>query len=156
VLTPEVRRSKVSRRSLPTRRPTIAWLRFARGVAYIMYSSAESANEPFGYKSDPSVPVFPDDRPIILFDGHCVLCSRLARFILRHDDRNGRARFKSDGTIRMFAHLGFPWSAVALARVIPRPIRDRLYDLIAKNRKWFGSQSVCFLPEPAHRDRFLG
>jgi predicted DCC family thiol-disulfide oxidoreductase YuxK len=156
-----------------------------------MYSSAEfEPNEPFGYRSDPSVPVFPDDRPIILFDGHCVLCSRLARFILRHDGRgvfrlaaaqsplgqalyrhlrldpvifetnvlleNGRARFKSDGTIRMFAHLGFPWSAAVLARVIPRSIRDRLYDLIAKNRlKWFGSQSVCFLPEPAHRDRFL-
>lgn len=41
--------------------------------------------EPYSYKSDPSIPAFPDDRPIIVFDGHCVLCSRWARFVLRHD-----------------------------------------------------------------------
>jgi len=68
----------------------------------------------------------------------------------------GQAYFKSDGTIRMFTHLGFPWSFARLARGLPRVLLDRLYDLIAKNRlKWFGSQSVCFLAEPAHRDRFL-
>jgi predicted DCC family thiol-disulfide oxidoreductase YuxK len=39
----------------------------------------------YGYRSDPGVPPFPDDRPIILFDGHCVMCSRFAQFILRHD-----------------------------------------------------------------------
>lgn len=37
------------------------------------------------YRGDPSVPPFPDDKPIIVFDGHCVLCSRWARFVLRHD-----------------------------------------------------------------------
>ncbi len=68
----------------------------------------------------------------------------------------GQAYFKSDGTIRMFAHLGFPWSIAIIARVAPRVLRDKLYDLIAKNRlKWFGSQSVCFLADPSHQDRFL-
>ena len=43
--------------------------------------------EPYSYRSDPAVPKFPDDRPIIMFDGHCVLCSRWARFVLRHDRR---------------------------------------------------------------------
>ena len=32
-----------------------------------------------------------DDQPIIVFDGHCVLCSANARFVLRHD-KTGRFR----------------------------------------------------------------
>ncbi|HEV2549125.1 MAG TPA: DCC1-like thiol-disulfide oxidoreductase family protein [Stellaceae bacterium] len=30
---------------------------------------------------------FPDDHPIIIFDGYCALCSGWARFVLRHDRR---------------------------------------------------------------------
>ena len=147
-------------------------------------------SRPYGYREDPSVPPFPDDRPIIIFDGHCVLCSRFARFVLRHDRRavfrlmaaqtpvgqalyrhlhldpvqfetnvlleSGQAWFKSAGTIRMFAHLGFPWSLFSVLRVVPRPWLDRLYNLIARNRlRWFGSQSICFLADPAHRERFI-
>ena len=41
--------------------------------------------EPYSYRQDPTVPPFPDDRPIIIFDGHCALCSSWARFVLRHD-----------------------------------------------------------------------
>jgi predicted DCC family thiol-disulfide oxidoreductase YuxK len=41
--------------------------------------------EPFSYRSDPAVPSFPDDHPIIIFDGHCALCSGYARFVLAHD-----------------------------------------------------------------------
>ncbi|HEY1224780.1 MAG TPA: DCC1-like thiol-disulfide oxidoreductase family protein [Brevundimonas sp.] len=47
--------------------------------------------EAYSYRDDPAVPSFPDDRPLILFDGDCVLCSGSARFILRHD-RAGRFR----------------------------------------------------------------
>ena len=43
--------------------------------------------EPFSYRSDPGVPKFPDDRPIIIFDGYCALCSGWAKFVLRHDAR---------------------------------------------------------------------
>ena len=39
--------------------------------------------EAYSYRSDPTVPAFPDDRPIIIFDGKCVFCSVFARFILR-------------------------------------------------------------------------
>ncbi|MGH6861326.1 MAG: thiol-disulfide oxidoreductase DCC family protein [Phyllobacterium sp.] len=42
---------------------------------------------PFSYRSDPAVPGFPDDRPILIFDGKCVLCSGFVRFILRADRR---------------------------------------------------------------------
>jgi predicted DCC family thiol-disulfide oxidoreductase YuxK len=146
--------------------------------------------EPYSYRSDPDVPAFPDDRPIILFDGHCALCSGWARFVLKHDRRGrfrlmpaqtplgralyrhygldpedyetnilveeGRGWFKSEGSIRMAEGLGAPWSGFAVFRVLPLPWRDRLYELVARNRlKWFGRREVCYLGEAAHADRFL-
>lgn len=41
----------------------------------------------YSYRDDPAVPKFPDDRPIIVFDGYCVLCSGWVSFVLRHDRR---------------------------------------------------------------------
>jgi predicted DCC family thiol-disulfide oxidoreductase YuxK len=42
-------------------------------------------------------------------------------------------------------------------RVVPRALRDRLYNVIARNRlNWFGSRETCFVPEPSDADRFLG
>jgi predicted DCC family thiol-disulfide oxidoreductase YuxK len=48
----------------------------------------------YSYRSDPSVPQFPDDRPVIVLDGHCVLCARSAQFVLDNDPK---------GLIRMTA-----------------------------------------------------
>lgn len=39
----------------------------------------------YSYRDDPSVPAFADDRPIIVFDGYCALCSGWANFVLKHD-----------------------------------------------------------------------
>jgi predicted DCC family thiol-disulfide oxidoreductase YuxK len=39
----------------------------------------------YSYRRDPDVPAFPDDKGLIVFDGVCVLCSRAAQFVLRHD-----------------------------------------------------------------------
>jgi predicted DCC family thiol-disulfide oxidoreductase YuxK len=149
------------------------------------------AREAFSYRTDPAVPSFPDDRPIIIFDGKCVLCCGFARFILRNDrDRrfrllaaqtpvgaalyrhfglapldyetnilleDGRTWLKSEGSIRICERLGFPWSLVSVARLLPRPVRDRLYEIVARNRlRWFGARETCYLPDPSEADRFLG
>ena len=45
----------------------------------------------YSYREDPEVPAFPDDRPVVIFDGDCVLCSNSARLLLRLD-RQGRFR----------------------------------------------------------------
>jgi predicted DCC family thiol-disulfide oxidoreductase YuxK len=47
--------------------------------------------EPYSYRADPNVPAFPDDKPVIVFDGHCAMCSAWARFVIRHDTQ-GRFR----------------------------------------------------------------
>jgi predicted DCC family thiol-disulfide oxidoreductase YuxK len=45
----------------------------------------EAMPQPYSYRHDPAVPRFPDDHPIIVFDGYCAMCSGWARFVLRHD-----------------------------------------------------------------------
>lgn len=41
-------------------------------------------------------------------------------------------------------------------RFIPRPIRDAVYDVVAKNRyRWFGKRDSCMMPTPKFKDRFL-
>lgn len=40
---------------------------------------------PYSYRDDPAVPTFPDDKPLIVFDGVCVLCSGFVRFVVARD-----------------------------------------------------------------------
>lgn len=44
------------------------------------------------YRNDPTVPPFDDSAPLIVFDGHCVLCSRGVEWMLARDP-NGNSRF---------------------------------------------------------------
>ena len=63
---------------------------------------------PYSYRSDPSVPPFPDDRALLVFDGVCVLCSGRRRFILKRD-RARRFRFataQSPLGQALFRHYG--------------------------------------------------
>jgi predicted DCC family thiol-disulfide oxidoreductase YuxK len=40
--------------------------------------------------------------------------------------------------------------------LVPRPLRDFVYDFIARRRhKWFGRRQSCMVPTPALRSRFL-
>jgi predicted DCC family thiol-disulfide oxidoreductase YuxK len=60
------------------------------------------------YRDDPDVPAFPDDKPLIVFDGVCVLCSASARFVLSHDEA-GRFRLtaaQSPLGQALYRHLG--------------------------------------------------
>ena len=47
---------------------------------------------PYSYRRDPAVPGFADDRPIIVFDGICAMCSAFVHFMLRRDS-SGIYRF---------------------------------------------------------------
>jgi predicted DCC family thiol-disulfide oxidoreductase YuxK len=54
---------------------------------------ADALKEPYSYRHDPDVPGFPDERPLFVFDGHCVLCSSGAAWLMKHG--RGRVRFAS-------------------------------------------------------------
>lgn len=53
--------------------------------------------------------------------------------------------------------LGGWWKFLsAIARVIPKPIRDSVYRIIARNRyRWFGKKDSCRIPTPQERARFI-
>ncbi len=63
---------------------------------------------------------------------------------------------KSSGALRMLKHLGGGWSLLYVFIIIPKFIRDGIYNWIAKNRyKWFGKKNECWLPRPEWKARFL-
>lgn len=69
---------------------------------------------------------------------------------------NGKAYTRSTGALRMLKHLGGGWKLFYGLIVIPRFIRDALYNLIARNRyKWFGKKETCRVPTPEERSLFL-
>ena len=70
-------------------------------------------------------------------------------------DRAG-THTRSDAAIRIARRLGLPWSAVALALLVPRPLRDAGYRWVARNRYgWFGRRESCLRPTPELAGLFL-
>lgn len=73
--------------------------------------------------------------------------------ILIEDDK---VYYKSTAALRISRHLQGAWKWLYGLIIIPSPIRNIVYDLIAKNRyKWFGQKESCMLPPPNIRKRFL-
>ncbi len=68
----------------------------------------------------------------------------------------GRVRTRSDAAIGIARGLGFPWSLACVVALLPRALRDVVYDWVARNRyRWFGRQNACAVPTPELRARFL-
>jgi predicted DCC family thiol-disulfide oxidoreductase YuxK len=69
----------------------------------------------------------------------------------------GRWYKESDAALRIANGLGGAWKAFGVFRLVPRPLRDAAYRLIARNRyRWFGKTETCWVPTPELRGRFLG
>ena len=70
--------------------------------------------------------------------------------------QDGRAYTRSEAALRVAKYLRWPWRALLIFRVIPRPLHDAVYDVIARNRyRWFGRKDVCMLPTPELKARFV-
>ncbi|OFX84338.1 MAG: hypothetical protein A2W99_01060 [Bacteroidetes bacterium GWF2_33_16] len=64
--------------------------------------------------------------------------------------------FKSDAVLKIAAKLGGTCSILPGLRIIPKPIRDFLYDLIAKYRyKLFGKKNKCVIPTDNLKHKFI-
>lgn len=106
----------------------------------------------------------------IFFDSTCNLCSRSIDFIRRNqrhtfgfvplhvsEFRNeesasliylekGKYYRRSDAVLRIARHLRWPFSWIYFLIVIPRFIRDWVYNIVARNRyKWFGRCETCHI-----------
>jgi predicted DCC family thiol-disulfide oxidoreductase YuxK len=63
---------------------------------------------------------------------------------------------RSDAILLAARDLGGIWQLGAGAAVLPKTIRDRVYDLIARNRyRMFGKYQTCPVPKPEVRAKFL-
>ena len=63
---------------------------------------------------------------------------------------------KSDAAIRIARGLCAPWSWLRLLAILPRGLRDWLYDRVARNRYGlFGRYEQCRIPSAGERGRFL-
>jgi predicted DCC family thiol-disulfide oxidoreductase YuxK len=76
--------------------------------------------------------------------------------VLNHGETNEKLLAKGDAFLFFAKVLGGIWSVARLGRVIPRPIRNWLYDFVAANRyRVFGKAESCMLPDAASRHKFL-
>lgn len=63
---------------------------------------------------------------------------------------------KSTGALRMLRALGGGWQLLYALIIVPKFIRDGVYNWISRNRyKWFGKRDECMIPTPELRERFL-
>lgn len=74
-------------------------------------------------------------------------------FVLVED---GKAYQRSTAALRVARLLGGWWSLGCLFILVPRCLRDAVYDSIARNRYgWFGKREECWLPAAEVMERFL-
>jgi predicted DCC family thiol-disulfide oxidoreductase YuxK len=63
---------------------------------------------------------------------------------------------RSDAALRVAQHLSGGWALLRGLSLIPKPIRDWGYTVIARNRyRWFGTHETCMVPSRDILDRFL-
>ncbi len=68
-----------------------------------------------------------------------------------------RALVRSDAVLAIARHLGGGWGVLGrLGRLVPRPWRDRAYDVVARHRhRLTGGRPACFVPLAEERSRIL-
>lgn len=69
---------------------------------------------------------------------------------------NDKAYTQSDAILRIGKALGGIYKLGYAFIIIPRFIRNAIYDFVARNRyKWFGQKDECMIPTPEIRERFI-
>lgn len=70
--------------------------------------------------------------------------------------KGDRYLIRSDAALEIAVQLGGFWRLAGIFKIVPRFIRDAVYDFIANNRyRWFGKQEQCMLPRAEWKGRFL-
>lgn len=76
--------------------------------------------------------------------------------VVDYQSTNERLLARSDAILHVLRQLGGLWSVFQLGRVIPKSLRNVVYDLVARNRyRIFGKYEVCLMPEERYRRKFL-
>ena len=63
---------------------------------------------------------------------------------------------RSDAALEIVWRIGGPWSLLGIFRIVPRPLRNAVYDWVARYRyRWFGKTQSCMIPQPEWANRFI-
>ena len=74
-------------------------------------------------------------------------------FLLNED---GKVYDRSTAALRVLKNLSWPWSLLYGFIIVPKSIRDSVYNWTAKNRyQWFGRKDECMIPTPELKAKFL-
>jgi predicted DCC family thiol-disulfide oxidoreductase YuxK len=113
------------------------WVRFVAARDVQKRFRFTTIQSPYGARLAQALGIDPDDP-----DTNAVV----------HD---GRALMRSDGALTVLSTLpGFGWARALLW--VPKPLRDAVYGLIARNRyKIFGKYDACMVPDAELRARVI-
>jgi predicted DCC family thiol-disulfide oxidoreductase YuxK len=82
------------------------------------------------------------------------LTRNTARSIILLED--GRAYLRSTASLRIAARLTFPWSLARLFLLVPTPLRDAVYQVVAAVRhRLAGRSNACEIPPQEIRARLI-
>lgn len=126
------------------------------------------------------IPVIPEGKILVQFDGVCILCSGAVRFILKADKKkiflfqalqnsgedkdfetiivtDNRSTYEYfDAILKIGNELGGVYRAVAIFKLLPQKWQYSLYVWVARNRfSWFGKRESCYLPSEEEKARFI-
>jgi predicted DCC family thiol-disulfide oxidoreductase YuxK len=63
---------------------------------------------------------------------------------------------RSSAALHMLKDLGNGWKLLYAFILVPKFIRDGIYNIVAKNRyKWFGKKQSCWIPSQQWKEKFL-
>jgi len=80
--------------------------------------------------------------------------NQLKTFVYIEDNK---AYTRSTAGLKLVRNFGGLWPLLYGFIIIPKPIRDIVYNFISNNRyRWFGKEESCMIPSPEIKARFLG
>ena len=67
-----------------------------------------------------------------------------------------QAYLRSSAALKVMEQLPWPWRCTKVFWLVPKVLRDAVYDFVAKHRyQWFGKKETCMIPGPGVKNRFL-
>ena len=81
------------------------------------------------------------------------MAGTLKTIVLLKDDK---VYLRSDAVLEIARDLDGLWPLLYIFKIIPRFIRNGVYDFISRHRyQWFGKTDECWLPSPDLNSRFV-
>jgi predicted DCC family thiol-disulfide oxidoreductase YuxK len=98
------------------------------------------------------------DFAVALLERHGVNASDLdtVYVVVGHEQANESLLARADAVLDLMKEIGGVWHIVRLMGILPKWVRDRIYNFVARHRyQVFGKYDSCLLPEERYRHKFL-